>query len=237
MSTDRIRELMEMWVHYRVGYAARFGGRGVLERARAGVPHGLCQACDGAGRVQVANYRGIAKYLICKQCGGTGKVRLDERDESIRSRDCPNCSPLFLARRSKIRGEIDGRTCHRCRGTGTITIHRRRVNPSFIPSTYRQPDNPICQRIDRLVCELRQREVLLGYWFVVHAEYLDQRGGTQAEKAGRIGLEFDAYRKRLQRSLEWIESALSDSRPVEAIPWPYKALDTPCHKTVLFSPS
>jgi len=96
------------------------------------------------------------------------------------------------------------------------------VNPAFIRSTYIAPDDPVSERIDRLVCELRQRDELLGYYFVVYMEYCDGRGGTKAMKAERLGITCASFEKRLQRAIEWFGQSLADSRTPRQIPFPYR---------------
>ena len=120
-------------------------------------------------------------------------------------------------------GEVNGRTCVICRGSGQRTVVEHKINPAHIRSTFRIPDDPLSQRIDRLVCELRRRHQLLGYWFVVDMEYCDNRGGTQALKAQRLLLQPDCYESRLRRAVTWIGDSARDRRPCDAIPFPYKA--------------
>lgn len=113
-------------------------------------------------------------------------------------------------------------TCFRCRGAGEIDVNQDRVNPAFIKSTRIDLCDPVSERIDRLVCELRQRPKTLGYYFVLKQEYCDPRGGTQEMRAGRMCLTAGAYCMRLQRALDWIEAALADRRSFAVIPFPYR---------------
>ena len=203
--TDSIREKMERWARYR---QFRHGGYGktMLQRVMDGMPGTICPTC--AGR------RHLAGYPACPTCSGTGRVKLKpeaERHNRIRCKPCGG------------KGEIEGRTCMHCRGQGYKWKSTVKVNPAYISSTYREPDDAQSERIDRLVCELRRRHALLGYWYVIDAEYLDRRQGTQEMKALRLGIQAENYRKRLQRALEWIDLALEDRRPVWALPFPLKA--------------
>jgi hypothetical protein len=141
------------------------------------------------------------------------------------------------------KGEIAGRTCHRCKGRGVVVRYDHEVNPAFIGSTYVEPSDPVCERLDRLVCEIRQRDELLGYWFVIHAEFIDQRTGDQAMRAQRMGIIYGTYKSRLSRALEWLGLALQDRREAKMIPFPYKRADedsqnllTSCNEIVQFSP-
>lgn len=199
----RIREALERWARWR---HFRYGGYGktLTEKFIEGMPGTRCPTCAGRGK------RGREQ---CPTCEGAGRVRLDPGATRVRVFECRRCE----------RGEINGRTCHWCRGSGVRTVVDYRINPAHIRSTYLVPDDPVCQRIDRLVCEMKRRETLLGYWFVVNAEYVDGRGGTQADKAQRMLLTADCYESRLRRALEWIGYALHDRRPADVIPFPYKA--------------
>lgn len=199
-----IRELMERWSRWR---HYRHGGHGktMTGKLLEGMPGTNCPSCAGRGK--------LAAYPVCPTCAGLGRVKLDARDKADRRIDCEPC---------QARGETDGRTCLHCHGRGYRVESYVKVNPAFIPMTYHDPDDPVSQRIDRLVCELRQRDELLGYFFVIWAEYCDARGGTQAMKARRLGLSEDAFKKRLQRAVEWIGEALTDKRECKVIPFPYK---------------
>ncbi len=232
MATERIRERMEMWARYRWSGGGS-GSRTFFDKVLRGMPGTNCPACAGIGRLALGRQRGVEQYAICSNCGGAGKIRLEKPRSFVRVRICPRCRPM---KAGDVAGEIGGRTCHRCRGSGKIIVDLTQVNPAFIHSTYLQPDNLVAQRIDRLVCELRQRDVLLGYWLVIHAEYCDIRGGTQVDKADRVGIAYENYKKRLTRALEWIEAAFDDTRPVHAIPWPWKALDKSCPESLHFCP-
>jgi len=197
------REQLERWARWR---HFRHGGYGktMTEKFLEGMPGTRCPACGGHGK------RG---RLDCEPCGGSGRVQLAAKAARPITLLCPHCQ----------RGEVEGRTCIHCRGSGVRTIIENKVNPAHIRSTYLAPDDPVSQRIDRLVCELRRRDVLLGYYFVVWAEYCDSRGGTQAIKAQRLLLTPKCYESRLFRAVAWIGAALPDRRPCDVIPWPYKA--------------
>jgi hypothetical protein len=215
---DKIRDLMEQlarWRHFRHGGI----GKTVLQRCMDGMPGTNCPTCAGAGRAPGAMIGHKARWIPCPTCGGRGRALLAVSHRKVRTRNCPNCT----GRKDSTPGEIKGRTCIRCRGAAKVVDIQDKANPAFIHSTYREPDNPTLQRLDRLCCELRQRDTLLGYWFVINQEYFDHRGGTQEIKAGRLGIGYDNYRKRLQRALEWIDAARHDRRACREIPFPYES--------------
>ena len=202
------REWMERWArwrHYRHGGI----GKTMTEKLLEGMPGTRCPSCGGGGK------RG---KQTCLACGGTGHARLMPEADKAWREPCTRCM-----RDGRSTGEVAGRTCVNCGGKGYRLQVEHKVNPAFIRSTYQSPDDPLSQRIDRLVCELRQRDVLLGYWFVVNAEYCDARGGTQASKAQRLLLTPDCYESRLRRAVEWVGAAVPDQRPCSVIPFPYKA--------------
>lgn len=208
------REQLERWARWR---HFRHGGYGktMTEKFLEGMPGTRCPACGGQGK------RG---RIDCEPCGGSGRVRLETKIPQPIITPCRHCFVCVNDRgEGRSTGEINGRTCIHCRGSGVRLVTENKVNPAHIRSTYLAPDDPVSQRIDRLVCELRRRDVLLGYYFVVWAEYCDSRGGTQAIKAQRIFITPDCYYKRLQRAVEWIGSALPDRRSCDVIPFPYKA--------------
>lgn len=219
--TQNIRELMERWARWRI--ARRQGGYGktFTQKCIEGMPGTNCPACSGRGRLPGAVIAGKASWVICANCRGSGHVDL-QRQRAPRRVPCPlHCGPTFLNRSEKS-GELNGRTCPRCRGEGTVIESFVTVNPATIRSTFQAPDDPVSERIDRLVCELRLRDATHSYYFVIRAEYMDPRGGTQEMKAQRINLSHGAYCMRLQRALDWIDSAMPDMRPCDVIPFPFR---------------
>lgn len=223
--SDSIRDLMEGWSRYRRNHSNGGYGKTILQRVLEGMPGTGCPTCAGKGRAAGALIGRKGTFIPCPTCGGTGRVKLDATDHQVRTRRCEHCLHPY---ERESRGEINGRTCIYCRGTGLIVRETDKVNPAFITSTYCESDHPTYQRIDRLVCEFRQRDVLLGYYFVIYYEYIDSCGGNQRMKAGRIVTERRLpisdgnYRLRLLRALKWIEAALHDDRDCRAIPFPYR---------------
>ena len=201
--SDRTREKMERWARWR-HYCYGGYGKTMTEKCLEGMPGTRCPSCGGTGK--------RAKQ-VCTTCYGDGHVLLLPSTHQIHTTPCTHCEC----------GEVKGRTCVVCRGSGIRTTVETLVNPANIRSTYQSPDDPVSQRIDRLVCELRLRPVLLGYFFVVWMEYCDARGGTQASKAQRLLLTPDCYESRLRRAIAWIGKSVQDRRSCDAIPFPYKA--------------
>lgn len=74
--------------------------------------------------------------------------------DGMPSTDCPTC---------RGRRRAYGGDCPTCSGSGKIKSDPDvgKINPAFLKSTRitgYQPDNPVCERIDRLVCEMKRLE-------------------------------------------------------------------------------
>jgi hypothetical protein len=210
---DSIRDQMEGWARWRASGFRQFGyGKTILQRVLEGMPGTGCPTCGTKGRVPGSLVGSSAPFVKCPTCSGHGRVPLDASDHKINSRPCPHCRV-----KNRSSGEVHGRTCIPCRGSGTLVTETDKVNPAFITSTYREPDHPTYQRIDRLVCELRRRNELKSYWFVVDAEYCDRRGGTQAMKALRMGMPVSRYLLYLRQAHDIISYGLSVNGAVSEV--------------------
>lgn len=194
-----IRQQLEHWARWRHFRYTGGIGKTILQRVMEGMPGTNCPTCAGRGRAPGALIGRKGTHIQCPTCGGSGRVKLDANDRRVHVKPCPAC--LVDGR---PRGEIDGRTCYRCGGRMMLVVILDKVNPAFINSTWRDPDNPTLQRIDRLVCELELRRDTRKYHVVLWEEFCG-RSGTQEHKATRLGVGYDTYRKRLQRAVEWIE--------------------------------
>lgn len=213
MNHKETRDVLEGWGRWR---HYRFGGYGktLTQKFIEGIPGTNCPACSGRGKAPVGWRNGKQMYIVCPDCGGSGRVDLEPKAARPVTVPCPaGCK----------RGEVDGKTCHKCRGNGIKTVLEDKINPAFIRATYIDLGNPLYERVDRLVCELRQRPQTLGYFFVLYAEYCDTRGGTQAIRAQRMHLTTGCYESRLWRAIEWVGAALHDNRTCDVIPFPYEA--------------
>ena len=154
--TDSIRDLMDGWAIHRRCRSNGGYGKTILQRVLEGMPGTNCPTCAGKGRAPGALIGRKGTFIACPTCGGSGRVKLDATDHRVRTSDCQQCHVQRPGeKQGRSTGEINGRTCIHCRGTGQIVHETDKVNPAFITSTYREPDHPTYQRIDRLVCELR----------------------------------------------------------------------------------
>lgn len=191
--TDSIRDQMERWARYR---HFRHGGYGktMLQRIMDGMPGTVCPTC--AGR------RILPGYPACPTCSGTGRVKLKPESERQLRLRCKPCGGM---------GEVAGKTCLHCRGQGYRWKSTVKVNPAYIGSTYREPSDPVSERIDRLVCEMKRSENYLSHYFVIYAEYCDRRGGTDKVKSHRLGITVERYIELLSQAHVIIENNLDDS--------------------------
>jgi len=201
---ENIRKLLERWARwraYRAGSDLGFPKADSIGRALASMPSTKCTTCDGRGKVKGGKIGVAFQSVICPTCGGRGKVAMKARDIFVRVKNCPDCNygPKCTP------GEINGKTCIRCRGVGKVRTVRAKANPAFIPSTRPRSeygDDPMSQRIDWLICtELTENQQVILIW-----EYT--RNGTQAEKADKLEITWDSYRKRVERAMTALEGAM-----------------------------
>ena len=133
---------------------------------------------------------------------GYGPTFLEKCLEGMPGTHCPLCSGRGKTRSYPV--------CPTCSGSGRIKLDpaltRDKVNPAFIPSTHLTPDDPVSEKIDRLICTLRKTPKTQALYFVLMQEYT--RNGTQEIKAGRIHISHAYYRKLLQRGHAWMEMGL-----------------------------
>lgn len=102
--------------------------------------------------------------------------------------------------------------CEICFGEGKVRMDpsSKRINPAFIPSTYRQPDDPESERVDRIMCELRASPKTIKYFFVLWAEYVKPLG-TQDVKANNMNISPGYYRVLLHRGHGFVEMGMNEN--------------------------
>lgn len=208
-----IREQIEYWARWRFSRQSGGVGKSMLQRVLEGMPGTHCPTCGGRGRAPGALVQRNGPRVACPTCSGSGRVKLDANDRRVMVKPCPACKADGLPR-----GEVNGRTCFRCRGRGLLVVVLDKVNPAFIRNAYHDPDNPTLQRIDRLVCELDLRADTRKYHVVLWEEYCG-RAGNQETKAARLGLGHGVYRKRLQRAVDWIEHGIRSRLDARDLPF------------------
>ena len=133
---------------------------------------------------------------------GYGKTILEKCLEGMPGTNCPTCQG---------RGKTNSYpTCPTCSGNGTVKLDpsatKGKVNPAFIASTHRLPDDETSEKIDRLICEMRAHDKTKGYYYVLIQEYT--RIGTQEMKAERMHLTHNNYRVKLHRAHDMVSIGL-----------------------------
>lgn len=140
---------------------------------------------------------------------GYGKTILQKCLEGMPGTNCPTCQG---------RGKTNAYpTCPTCSGAGRVKLDpsatKGKVNPAFIPSTHRLPDDEISEKIDHALCDLRADDRTKKFYYVLMQEYT--RIGTQQIKAERINISLAHYKRLLIDGHSRIQSFL-DNEPKHA---------------------
>lgn len=205
------RQRVENWSRWR---EYRYGGYGksIFDRLLDGMPSTKCPACRGHKRRQGGP---------CPTCNGAGTIKLDQHQrEGYQVVKCHNEACL---KSDPVTQEMrHDENCFFCRGTGIKVIPVLNVNPAGIRSTYRDSGNPECERIDRLMCEMAQRQRLELYFRVMWTEWCEKSPGiTQERRSARLGLNQKLYSQKLQQIMLWVELGLSQAKePPSALRFP-----------------
>lgn len=170
--------------------------------------HGVkCPTCDGDGWSLFPDKNKNMRRVICPQCRGACKI-LFKPIEKPGTRRCEFCDTDTAGRAT---GEVNGRTCWRCRGTGRAEHQTAsdKIVPAFIRADGARHDpDTISPIVDRLVCALPgiQYEIVL-------EEY--KYGGRREDKCRRVNvtratsLTVEDYQSLLDSSLSMIEKGLN----------------------------
>ena len=189
MRTERreaVTALMNRWARWRLTYRKGYGTT-VLERLLAGMPGTKCPTCQGRGWTLV--------YPTCPTCVGVGRIKAKPMTERVSNTACRACM-----RDGQSTGQVDGRTCLPCLGSGRIIRVVAKINPAFIPSTWRLKTDSASERIEAIMLMLRRRPRTQSYYLILLQEYT--RLGTPEIKAERMKITHEYYRKLLQRAHE-----------------------------------
>jgi hypothetical protein len=186
---SNIIEIMEQWAKWLSGPSGQTMGYGtnVLERLIRGMPSTRCRTCDGEGEALRDRPNGSRGYDLCPDCQGSGRINLKPTTAKT-GRACQHCR-VKVGDGWESKGEIEGRTCIHCRGSGRImgeSIHHK-ANPATIPSTaHYQRDDSLMYQVDRIICALPDLHKLVAW-----QEYL--RIGRQHDKCLRVGIGREKY--------------------------------------------
>lgn len=201
--SQKTLDAMERWVRWRsgVGYDDGTGGRPVggsgnlLGRLQGGKRQKVCPICEGKKRVPVP---GQLIKRRCPTCDGVGTVPEDlQAIERMRFVPCDGCMV-----NGKPTGEVDGRTCFTCRGSGERLEAELYVHPAMIPGTRiygKQDPDPVSALINRTVVHWKHANVTY-WWHRVVMEYYDPDGRTQEQKAARMGVSSSWFSKNLKQA-------------------------------------
>lgn len=133
---------------------------------------------------------------------GYGKSILQKCLEGMPGTNCPTCAGRGKTRVYPV--------CPTCSGIGRIKLDpsatQGKVNPAFIASTHRLPDDEVSEKIDKLLCLMRADEHKQSYYFVLMQEYT--RSGTQEIKADRMLISYAYYKKLLYQAHEMLKIGL-----------------------------
>jgi hypothetical protein len=139
------------------------------------------------------------------------RTALGRAMDGLPGTNCPTCVGRGRLKGSLIRAHAIYIICPTCGGSGRVKadITGHKVNPAFIRSTFMEPSDSQSERIDSLVCQLRRGDKTEKYYFVIWAEYV--KGiGRQEDKAEKMNISHDYYRKLLERAHRLIEIGMDD---------------------------
>ena len=185
---EHVRHVLEGWARWRCGrHGIGWSPISLTGKLLNGMPGTNCPTCGTKGRVKGEQFGVDDEWITCPTCSGKGRVPMELSPDAVRTRKCPRC----------VKGEINGRTCFKCNGTGRYVVPNSvKVNPALIPPT-RKTDtvNPTFELVDRTIAAFRRNPGTLKYYFVVLQEYT--RPGRQSDKARRMRISPRTYKRYL----------------------------------------
>lgn len=220
------RQAFEGWARWRVGgVTTAFQQMSSLTgRLMDGMRSTTCPDCKGEGRIPGHRVGSQLAWIDpCPTCLGAKRVKGDlHAARSIKSQWCAVC---WDEKAERSTGEVNGRTCAPCRGSGWRVRVQLEVNPAGIKGTryygVNEDPDPASMCIDRLVATWSRTEG--AYWVamyrVVMAEYccIDPRSGrtcagTQEAKAAALNMRRQFFSRMLtdahQRAQEALEKEI-----------------------------
>lgn len=180
-----IRDIMWDWSYWRLhrGIAIQPTST-MLGRLLSGLPSTTCTLCHGHDKIPGHTIGSTMPFVKCPRCID-GKIKVNPDSGYRRIVECQRCKN---PKTGKGRGEINGRTCSDCRGSGKRILVNLKVNPAFINSTKPAGHgagsfiDKTSIKVDLIVLHLmtrRQQEVIA-------LQYLHK--GKQKEKAERLNI-------------------------------------------------
>lgn len=196
-------EAMEQWARWRCSGGADHGivsgTAGLLGKLQNSKRARICPQCKGSRRARYARR--------CPECGGKGDI-LEDLQTIARSREVP-CLPCAST------GEINGRTCAKCRGRGKTTKVERTVHPATISgnivyATGRSIEHSdrACSLISAIVLRWENADGTFWWHHIVLEEYQPGDARTREQKATGMGISPSFYSRELKKALLFIQKAL-----------------------------
>ena len=199
-----IRGLLERWARYRIGHASDGIGWPPLSmtgKLMAGMPGTFCPNCGGTGALSRPHDRNPHQTTRCPTCRGDGRINAElaatERSWTV---SCEHCADDDGHGNKVARGELHGKTCPHCRGSGQRTFVARQINPAGIRSTRMggSGEDPRLIKIDRIIAQWGRDDHCRSLYFVTLYEYT--RLGRQSDKAQRLGISQSRFSQLLSKA-------------------------------------
>lgn len=212
--TERTLAAMEEWSRWRCAgaYGAVWmggSGGGLLGRLQSGKRVRTCPRCEGTRRIAVPGYKNTRR---CPRCRGAGELLEDLATISRTSnRTCRACEVVIEGVRRST-GEINGKTCIFCGGSGRRIVTERTVHPASIAGTVIYgtvgQSNPVCSLISAEVLRWAQQDATLWWHYIVLEEYQPADNRTREQRAVQMGLSPSFYSRELKKALLAIQTRL-----------------------------
>ncbi|HEX9813296.1 MAG TPA: hypothetical protein VGA88_14570 [Burkholderiales bacterium] len=195
-------DALERWARWRVdgtsGTSGQYvgGGGDTLARLQEIKRCRICPQCQGLQRI------GLRR---CPTCHGVGTVAVGSAlKEYHREVDCKMCRVIVDGEWRSI-GEINGKTCWRCGGSGKRIEAARYVHPALIPGTRvygRQESDPVSSLINYQVFQWLEADATFWMHHVLIAAYTPDPQGrrTNEAKASVMGLSPAFFSRTLKRA-------------------------------------
>lgn len=209
MRADNIEEIMKNWGKWvrsdRKDYKRALNvPTPWIGRAQRFTRSVNCPTCRGKGLVVVEVNKKMQR-VTCRRCAGACSIVLNPLLAS-QKRKCTHC----VTPSGSSSGEINGRTCIHCRGSGVVarTTQSTLIVPAFIRAEGERADkDDISWRVDRVVCALPEIESA-----AVREEYCwtgrKQDKRLRVSAAHGITLTEEQYDNLLGRALTTISEAI-----------------------------
>lgn len=194
--------------------AGRSGSAGressLTGKIMAGMKSTKCPTCKGEGKVPGAKVGSTLAWIDpCPQCAGERHIRGDlSARRKVIVRRCSHC----LDAQGRSRGEVNGKTCHACKGSGKRVLVFEQVNPASIRPTGPRglgvfSDDPLSEQIDNIISGWSRRRHLRIYATVILSEHCDN--GRQQDKAAKLKISQGWFARLLSQAYTMLGNQLA----------------------------